>query len=363
MEGFGVSLKGRRLVLKSAMTPDQLEAVASEKKPEKGAALKERAKWMHLLHVGEINESSDKWESLSKSEKRQRAESIKERKWRVNNPNFVIHPLRLSVRNLSPSVDVTRLREAVAEHLSKQKFIGKEGAGKKEKMRAAQAAIVKASLVRDSERRNADNQRRSKGFGFIALKDHQAAMSVLHFLNDNSQNFGGGRRPIVEFAIEDKRKLRMQEELFQKHAHKLIAKKEKSSDANASDSKGKGKGKDKAEGSNDAESAAKKRTKKKDPEKPVMSRGRRQREKRRQQKAEAAEKEQMRAVHDAKRSREQTKRQLEKQAEKPKKVIGKKHQPDAGFASDRSAKRPRPSWEISDDFELRAMERFRQAGR
>merc|ERR1719442_378633 len=101
-------------------------------------------------------------------------------------------------------------------------------------MKAAQAAIVKAQLVRDSERRNANNERRSRGFGFIALKDHKYAMKVLECLNDNPDIFGGGRRPIVEFAIEDKRKLRMQEELYAKHAHKLLGNKDAS--------KGKGKG-------------------------------------------------------------------------------------------------------------------------
>merc|ERR1719517_111316 len=120
------------------MAPKQLEELAASKKPEKGSALKERAKWMHLLHVGEINEQSgDKWDALSKSEKKQRAESIKERKWRVNNSNFAIHPLRLSVRNLPPFVDVTKLREAVVKHLS-QLPDAVQGASKKERKRAAQ---------------------------------------------------------------------------------------------------------------------------------------------------------------------------------------------------------------------------------
>merc|ERR1712039_257740 len=91
-----------------------------------------------------------------------------------------------------------------------------------------------------------DNERRSRGFGFVALKDHHAAMKTLEYLNDNPQVFGGGRRPIVEFAIEDKRKLRMQEELYQKHAHKLLAKKKEDAntdDKTKPDAKGKVKGK------------------------------------------------------------------------------------------------------------------------
>jgi len=52
----------------------------------------------------------------------------------------------------------------------------------------------------------------SRGFGFIAFQDHKTAMKGLEHLNDNPKVFGGSRRPIVEFAIEDKRNLRMQQE-------------------------------------------------------------------------------------------------------------------------------------------------------
>merc|ERR1719316_1320224 len=89
-------------------------------------------------------------------------------------------------------------------------------------------------------------------------------MSALEFLNDNPKVFGGERRPIVEFAIEDKRKLQMQKELYERHAHKLLG-----------DGKGGGKG-DTVKG--------KDRRKKKE----GFSRGRLQREKRRAKKAEGA---------------------------------------------------------------------------
>merc|ERR1712054_718263 len=93
---------------------------------------------------------------------------------------------------------------------------------------------MKIGLVRDSERRTEQKERRSKGFGFINFKD-------------NPDIFGGGKRPIVEFAIEDKRKLRMQEELYARHAHKLLAAKEQAKDEKAK-GKGKGEGEEKGKG-------------------------------------------------------------------------------------------------------------------
>merc|ERR1719331_531808 len=110
---------------------------------------------------------------------------------------------------------------------------------KKERLRQAQKLVTKVGLVRDAERRNQQNERRLKGFGFIAFADHRSASAALELLNDNPEVFGGLNRPIVEFTIEDKRKLRMQEELYEKHAHKLIGDQAKGSQ----DAKGKGKGK------------------------------------------------------------------------------------------------------------------------
>merc|ERR1712048_22845 len=144
------------------------------------------------------------------------------------------------------------------------------GAAKKTKRIAGEAAIQKVSLVRDSDRRaEGGTERRSKGFGFIAFKDHQSAMRTLEFLNDNPAVFGGGRRPIVEFAVEDKRKLRMQQELYAKHAHKLKPDLKDSGKDAAGKGKGKGqgdgkgKGKSRGDGANKADGALKAGKKKK----------------------------------------------------------------------------------------------------
>ncbi|CAE6954803.1 Rbm28 [Symbiodinium natans] len=212
VEGFGVSLKGRRLVLKPAVKPQEASEL-TDKSKTKGQASKERRTWMHLLNVGDIPETSPRWENLSKSEQRQRREGQKERKWRINNSNFAIHPQRLSIRNLPTFVDTNKLREAIVKHLSKSP--SSPESGRKARLKSAQEAIVKAGLVRDDERRTEAGERRSKGYGFVTFKDHDAAMKALEFLNDNPTVFGGSRRPIVEFAVEDKRKLRMQEELRQ----------------------------------------------------------------------------------------------------------------------------------------------------
>lgn len=342
VEGFGISLKGRRLVVKKALTPKELEETAENRKPEKGAAKKQRMQWMHLLNVGRIDEhSGDKWKLLSKSEQKQRAASMKERKWRANNTNFTIDPRRLSVRNLPLSVDANRLRLAITQKLMESS--NAEGQKKRDLRAQTQARIKSVNLVRDSERRSTeDNSRRSRGFGFITFEDHTSAMRTLEYLNDNPKVFGGSRRPIVEFALEDKRKLRMQQEMFQKHGHKLLKPKEG------------------AEGEGEAGDAAP--TSRKAKRKQGESRGRKQREKRRVEKALAASKAELRAVSlDEKRARRAAKSE-EARISRPATKRKMREQPDAGLPKTQRGGDLRPG-HLPDDFELRALERFRQGGK
>lgn len=274
---------------------------------------------------------------------------MKERKFRVNNSNFAIHPLRLSVRNLPRAVDASKLRQALVGHLARQSFVADAG-DKKERRIRAEGMLTKVKLVRDMERKTESKERRSKGFGFMAFKDHRSAMASLEFLNDNPDIFGGGKRPIVEFAIEDKRKLRMQEELYAKHAHKLLP--------NAKGADGKGKGKGKGNDEDKGESVRKFKHKKK----PGMSRGQRQRERRRQEKAAKAEKAERKDHFEAKTKKIRQDKAAEKaerrQASHKRK---KKFEPDTGPV----AKKPRAQrhGELNDDFELRALERFRSGKR
>jgi len=275
----------------------------------------------------------------------------------VNNPNFTIDPLRLSIRNLPTSVDVAKLREAVVKHLGQ--FLGKKEGNadmaKKDRSKAAQALIAKASLIRDSERRTAEGARKSRGFGFIAFQDHASAGEVLKFLNNNPLVFGGTRRPIVEFAIEDKRKLRMQQDLYLKHGHKVLGK----------DAPAKKKGEDGEEvevedGAVKVKKILKKRkdklkVKKKEGVK-VVSRGQRQRENRRIAKVADGDKAKARETYETGKSFNVARKRAERQAQLPKRAKPQR-EPDAGRAS---AKRPRAGvGELSDDFELKAMERFR----
>lgn len=58
---------------------------------------------------------------------------------------------------------------------------------------------------------------RSKGFGFVTFDDHEIALRVLKYLNNNENVFRDSQqRPIVDFTVEDKRALRHHEKLLAK---------------------------------------------------------------------------------------------------------------------------------------------------
>ncbi|CAE7612497.1 unnamed protein product, partial [Symbiodinium sp. CCMP2456] len=352
VEGFGISLKGRRLVLKPAVKPQEASEL-SDKTKMKGQASKERRTWMHLLNVGDIPETSPRWDNLSKSEQRQRIEGQKERKWRINNSNFAIHPQRISIRNLPTFVDANKLREAIVKHLAHSPS-GVDAGGRKERLKAAQQAIVKASMVRDDERRTEAGERRSKGYGFVTFKDHDSAMKALEFLNDNPTVFGGSRRPIVEFAVEDKRKLRMQEELRQRYEEKLKKKGSSGPEAGVSDAtngaaSAKAKASRKRRKAEKAEGAGGAGGKK--------GRGARQREKRRALKAAAAER------SEAKAKRKEFQQRMKTVAAEERKAARTRKERPSSIPDARETKRPRKGGELQDDFELRALERFRKGGK
>jgi len=370
VEGFGVSLKGRRLIVKPAVKPEDTAQFMEDRNGKKGTAKEERKTWLHLMNVGDITDSDPRWEKLSKSEKKQREASIKERKFRMNNPNFLLHPCRLSVRNLPRAVGAQELRESVVTYLMDQPGVGSEGESKTQRRRKAAELLEKVDIVRSSDRRDESGTRRSMGFGFLTFKEHSWAVKFLEHLNDNESVFGKGRRPIVQFAIEDKRKLRMQRELFEKNAHKLSGTARGGSRlgrgagrvgvAPADTVAGRGKGRGKGE--RDAEELAVRQRRKKARETEggdkVMSRGQRQRAKRREEKAMSEE----RAVHKLisdekwKQIKEEKAREemLNRQEANKRKA---KFQPDAVA----NAKVPRKATkgELNDDFELQAMANLR----
>ncbi|RLV63919.1 hypothetical protein DV515_00017782 [Chloebia gouldiae] len=67
-------------------------------------------------------------------------------------------------------------------------------------------------------------QGQSLGFAFVEFGEHEEALGALRRLNNNPDLFGPQKRPIVEFALEDRRKLRLREQRIQRGLLKAKAK-------------------------------------------------------------------------------------------------------------------------------------------
>merc|ERR1712086_1112095 len=126
----------------------------------------------------------------------------------------------------------------------------------------------------------------------------------------------------------------------------------------------KGKGEGKGQGTIEVEDAANKKFKHKKKEKKegILSRGQKQREKRRQAKEKNQAHEVRKDVYEKKMQKEREDKSVKMAANRDLANNRKRRfEPDAGPAEKKNA-RQRPG-EMSDDFELRAMERFRAGKR
>lgn len=150
-----------------------------------------------LADVGRIDQDSPLWAQLSKGDKEKRLAAIQKKKQKLRNPNFQVSTVRLSVRNLPKNADEALLRHMFASGNSS---------------RLKQAVVLK------------DEAGVSKGYGFVEFKKHEEALKALHRVNNNPQYFGADRRPIVEFAIDDVRKVQLRLKKTEKNREKQLEK-------------------------------------------------------------------------------------------------------------------------------------------
>merc|ERR1711915_245918 len=123
IEGYGVMIKGRRAIVLPPTKPEQAPARKEARKAER---LAQKEKWSHLLRMGTITEEKNKWEwnKLNKGEQNLRISSAKQRKFQINDPNFVVNPLRLSIRNLPVFVDSSAVQKSLkAQKINHRKVV------------------------------------------------------------------------------------------------------------------------------------------------------------------------------------------------------------------------------------------------
>ncbi|NXF75988.1 RBM28 protein, partial [Sclerurus mexicanus] len=190
-EGGGLRLDGRVLRMDPALSRDQaqqLRGAPGGTRPRTGT------RNLYLAREGAIRPGSQAAEGVSDSDMAKRA----------RDPNVGVSRTRLCLHNLPKALDTPRLRVLLRRTLCHNG--------------GAPLHIKECRVMRELR-----GQGQSLGFAFVEFETHEEALGALRRLNNNPELFGPHKRPIVEFALEDRRKLRLREQRIQRGLAKAKA--------------------------------------------------------------------------------------------------------------------------------------------
>ncbi|XP_032895905.1 RNA-binding protein 28 [Amblyraja radiata] len=188
-ETGGLKLDGRKLNVTIAVSRDEAKKLR-QTKSDKPTGTRN----MYLAREGLIRAGMKSAEGMSTSDmtKRMRFEELKRHK--LKDVNIFVSPTRLCVHNVPKSVTDQQLRKLCLQ-----------AAGTKE------ARIKECRIMRDLQTAKTKKDGRSLGYGFVDFTEHSHSLATLRHLNNNPEPFGPEKRPIVEFSLEDRRKLKIKE--------------------------------------------------------------------------------------------------------------------------------------------------------
>ncbi|KAL7878578.1 hypothetical protein AOLI_G00095520 [Acnodon oligacanthus] len=201
-ETGGVRVDGRKLNIVLAVSRDDAAKLKTKKvKTHKGS------RNLYLAREGLIRAGTKAAEGVSDSDmaKRARFEDLKRAK--LKNVNIFVSRTRLCIHNLPKSMDRKRLL-----HLC----LSAAGGGKR-------VQITECHVMYDRKPVRGQVMGKPLGFGFVEFKEHEHALQALRHLNNNPKIFSANKRPIVEFSLEDTRKLKLKAMRLQQSKIKLTS--------------------------------------------------------------------------------------------------------------------------------------------
>ncbi|KAE8795178.1 RNA-binding protein 28 [Hordeum vulgare] len=191
--GLGIFVKSRPLNVKKALDKES----AHKKELEKGKNEIEDRRNLYLSKEGEILPGTPAAEGVSDVDMNKRSWLAKRKAEMLVSPKFHVSRTRLIIYNLPKTLtinDVKKLcREAVISRATKQNPV-----------------IRKVNILNNEKKGQGAAQKHSRGVAFVDFQEHEHALVALRVLNNNPGTFGTERRPIVEFALEDVEKMRLQ---------------------------------------------------------------------------------------------------------------------------------------------------------
>uniref|UniRef100_A0A0E0KKB1 RRM domain-containing protein n=1 Tax=Oryza punctata TaxID=4537 RepID=A0A0E0KKB1_ORYPU len=191
--GLGIFIKSRALKIMKALDKES----AHKKELEKAKNEVEDRRNLYLTKEGEILAGSPAAEGVSDADMNKRSWLARRKTEMLQSPKFHVSRTRLIIYNLPKTMtinDVKKLcREAVISRAHKQNPI-----------------IRKVNILKNEKKSNSTAQKHSRGVAFVDFQEHEHALVALRVLNNNPETFGAERRPIMEFALENVEKVRLQ---------------------------------------------------------------------------------------------------------------------------------------------------------
>ncbi|KAI5948032.1 RNA-binding protein 28 [Manis javanica] len=202
-EGSGLKLDGRQLKVDLAVTRDEA-AKLRRKKVKKPTGTRN----LYLAREGLIRAGTKAAEGVSPADmaKRERFELLKHQK--LKDQNIFVSRTRLCLHNLPKAVDDQQLRKLLLDATKGEKGV----------------RIRECRVMRDLKGVHGKVKGQSLGYGFAEFQEHEHALTALRHINNNPEIFGPQKRPIVEFSLEDRRKLKIKELRIQRSLQKVKSK-------------------------------------------------------------------------------------------------------------------------------------------
>ncbi|KAJ3596566.1 hypothetical protein NHX12_002971 [Muraenolepis orangiensis] len=192
----GICVHGRKLMVSAAVSRER-----ASKLNEKKVKVESGARNLYLAREGLIRAGTKSAEGVPEADmvKRTRFEEVKRAKLR--DINVYVSKTRLCVHNLPKSVDDKKLKTICFQTLKGSKAV----------------RITECRVMYDRKPEKGKAMGQSLGYGFVQFQNADHALNTLRSLNNNPDIFGPSKRPIVEFSLEDGRKLKLKEERQQKN--------------------------------------------------------------------------------------------------------------------------------------------------
>ncbi|OWK06829.1 RBM28 [Cervus elaphus hippelaphus] len=186
-EGGGLKLDGRQLKVDLAVTRDEAAKLRT-KKVKKPTGIRN----LYLAREGLIRAGTKAAEGVSAADmaKRERFELLKHQK--LKDQNIFVSRTRLCLHNLPKAVDDKQLRKLLLNATRGEKAV----------------RIKECRVMRDLKGAYGKVKGQSLGYAFAEFQEHEHALAALRHINNNPEIFGPQKRPIVEFSLEDRRKLK-----------------------------------------------------------------------------------------------------------------------------------------------------------